>query len=115
MVRLVPVVDLRSGIVTAHAPTALTVDVPDWLGSGAREVYLDGLGLLHFLGADGRAAMQRTRPSPLSGRRPDERCFILDPGRRDEHGWHVYRLCVLEREAPAAKTRGLRLLKGGAA
>lgn len=115
MTRLVPVVDLRSGIVTAHAPTALTVDVPDWLGASAHEAYLDGIGLLHFLGADGRAVMQRTRPSPVSGRRPNERCFILDPGQRDQHGWQVYRLCVLERELPAGPLRGLRLLQGGSA
>jgi len=106
---LVPVVDLRSGIVTDSAPSALTLDVPEWLGSGACEVYLDGHGLVHFRGADGRAAMQRTRPMPLSRRSPHERCFILDPGGRDEHGWHVYRLCLIEpgerARPPAAELR----------
>jgi len=101
MKRLVSVVDLSNGMVTDFAPGVPTLDVPDGMGSGEKAVSIDGVGLLHFGSPDGGEATLRARTSPVSDRRPDERCLILaDPGDRDRRGWQVYRLCVLEDAAP---------------
>ena len=72
--------------------------IPAALRAGASEVSLDGIGLVHFSGADGEVT-ERTR-SAQSARRQDEHCFILaDAEDRDEHGWQIYHLCMLEPSA----------------
>jgi len=96
----VSVVDLSSGVVSDYRPNVPTLDFPAALSADASEVSLDGIGLLHFAGADGGGVTERTRSSPVSVRRQDEPCFILaDAEDRDEHGWQIYRLCMLEPSA----------------
>lgn len=95
----VSVVDLSSGVVSEYRPNVPTLDFPAALRAGASEVSLDGIGLVHFSGADGQVT-ERTRSSPVSARRQDEHCFILaDVEDRDEHGWQIYHLCMLEPSA----------------
>ncbi|HSD18435.1 MAG TPA: hypothetical protein VLC54_00230 [Anaeromyxobacter sp.] len=99
-VGFVSVVDLSSGVVSDYRPNVPTLDFPAALRADASEVSLDGIGLVHFSGSDGCGVTERTRSSPVSMRRQDERCFILaDAEDRDEHGWQIYRLCMLEPSA----------------
>jgi hypothetical protein len=90
------VVDLVSGLVSECPPDAVSLDVPASLDTGA-EAKLDGIGFLHFGQSNGRAAIERPHPLPLSSRGLDEP-FLVDtgPAAADENGWRLYRLSIRE-------------------
>lgn len=79
-------------------PDVSTVDIPATLEVGVDEVAMDGIGLLHFVGARGGASsMLRPRRSPVSQRRTEEQFFICAGlQERNEHGWQIYRRCERE-------------------
>lgn len=64
-VGFVSVVDLSSGVVSDYRSNVPTLDFPAALRAGASEVSLDGIGLVHFSGADGDGVTERMRSSPV--------------------------------------------------
>ena len=97
MAGFVSVVNLSTGLVSECLPDLPTLDLPRTLRTGASEVSVDGVGLLHFAGAGGTASMERMAPRPVSLRTGGEE-FLICCGThdQDENGWQVYRVCVRE-------------------
>jgi hypothetical protein len=93
----IPIVDLATGLIADASPESMTLDVPADLGGEARQASLDGVGLLHYAGADGQERACTAAPRRLSERDADETCLVsLAERDRDSSGRLVYRLHVLE-------------------
>ncbi len=94
---MISVVDLTSGLVSECSADAPSLDVPLPLGAGVAHAALDGIGLLHFGGAQGQPGVAESRPLPLATRTGGEE-FLVRTGspERDANGWEVFRRCVRE-------------------
>lgn len=101
---MVSVVDVSSGLVSDRQADATSLDVPADLG-GVPEATLDGVGLLHFEGADGRRTIASPHLLPLAMRVAGEEFLVRGPAvERDANGWEVYRRCVREPASPTPRT-----------
>lgn len=95
MSRGISVVDLSSGVITEAAPDSATLDAPAGAGPDVTEIFVDGIGAVHFVDARGAEQVAQGAVRPLSARDRHDTCFVWAVETRDARGWAVFRYSVV--------------------
>src|SRR5436309_1200590 len=80
MKRMIPIVDLSSGVITVRPSTTQTLDHPADFDRSAAIAEFDAQSRVRYLALDGKRVVRPVMTRPLSWRVHGEDCLIADHG-----------------------------------
>jgi hypothetical protein len=95
MKRMITLVDLVTGAVTARPSDTCTLDVPVDFAPEASAAALDGRSKALYRAASGKDVSRAVHPRPLSWRVQGETCLVAEEGAAAA-GEGRYTLCAIE-------------------